>query len=351
MKLLLILAIFASLSLCEEHPPRKVLVYGALITSHLRVSLAFSQGLVQRGYNVTQIFAEGSKEAAIARESGINVFTFKGITQDLVDSRSEIIKRNDYTMSQLFDVLKFGLEFLFVNCSQQMDQLKAEKFDMYITGSFPDQRIIGQFLETKHFVQVMSFLPEPVMLEAIGSPPFHSSYISFLSTKILGNDWWLFGSDLKTVQQSFIRRFLNFVIEFVMRGFVLPHFDKDYEALLPERYKPFAVEKKRNPDLALILAVEGLYPSVPLPHNAKVVYPGFKQQTNPDELKFSKELEWFYSLNEKIVLIAFGSAMYPTNATMKTICEFVQLKKDYGFILAIKESKRYFNTEVNELLE
>ena len=200
-------------------------------------------------------------------------------------------------------------------------------------------------------MQVMSSLPEPVMLEAIGSPPLHSAYTSFLSAKLLGSDWWFFGSDLKTVQSSFARRFLNFVIAFVMRGFVFPHFDKEYEALLPEAYKPFASERKRNPDLGLVLAVEGLYPAVPLPHNAKVVFPAFKQQLSPDEQRFSKELEWFYSLNERVVLVAFGSAMYPTNATMKVICELVQLKKDYAFLLAIKDAKRYFSPEVNDLLE
>ena len=92
---------------------------------------------------MTQIFAEGSKEADVARQSGVNVFTFRGITQALVDERAEVIKRNDYTMSQLFDVLKFGLQYMFVNCSDQLDELKAEGFDLFITGSFPDQRVIA----------------------------------------------------------------------------------------------------------------------------------------------------------------------------------------------------------------
>lgn len=74
---------------------------------------------------------------------------------------------------------------------------------------------------------------------------------------------------------------------------------------------------KRYPDLAMFLAVEGAYPAIPLPPHAKVVYPKFKQQIGEDELKFSKELEWFYSLNEKVVLIAFGSGMNPTNHTVE----------------------------------
>lgn len=80
-----------------------------MITSHIKVFLQLSQGLVERGYNVTHLLPEDSEEEQYAIKHGIRVFTIPGLNQVLVDSRVELVKRNAYTQSQLFDMLKFSV--------------------------------------------------------------------------------------------------------------------------------------------------------------------------------------------------------------------------------------------------
>ena len=197
---------------------------------------------------------------------------------------------------------------------------------------------MGSFLEAKTFVQVNPFAPDPHTLSQMGGPPMHSAHFSVFSSTFFGSESGWYGTDMITVEQSFPRRLFNFALALGMRGLLAPYVEASYKAVLPPQYQQYVDTAKRTPDLSIYLQVEGLYPPVPLPLNVKVVYPKFHQQLGVEELRLGKELEWFYSLNEKVVLVAFGSAMYPTNHTMSEILRFIQLKRDYAFLIAVKEA-------------